>query len=200
MITIKDDESYKPLMQRKSTWLIVGIITAIGIAGYYLIIGIVGGINYFATYEDIAVVVSKEYKIKTIIYKWSTVREVNESSVPQCAWDIEEDTYYVCTAKNSTGNCVSGHWETDYDYNVRDWQKYDEVFCESIDKTCKTDISKFEESRQYRFDDYKYYFLNLIYKGNVSKHEVYNSDGYSINDRVKVKVWKQNNKIKKVIQ
>lgn len=113
---LKGDE-HKPLAQRKMTWAVIAVI----ILGCF----VGGGINKvrksLVTETVTARVLSRVTECKISVEKWTAERKYNRSSVPSCAWDEDEDTYYVCDWRDSTGICISGHYETDYDFNVMAW-------------------------------------------------------------------------------
>lgn len=103
---------------------------ALAIVG--IVIWIVVALLQLSSIETL-VVTKKSCLVTADIYRWTTVRKYNKSSVPRCAWDVDRDTY--CANHDSTGRCT--RWESEYDYSQRDWKYY-----KSISKLSYTDIQK----------------------------------------------------------
>ena len=197
---MEQNKDYVPFFQRKRSWFIIlGI--AISLAG---LLGVISGassvIKSLKTEEDVAVVVSKTHQLTIWVEKYSAVREYNKSDVPMNAWDIDEDEYKVCDRRDSTGlNCLEWHWETDYDYNIMDWNPFTEINLECQDELCSPNLDEFKDKRKWKVSKRNSYYISLIYGGNISKHKVDNWD-YEVNDKVPVRVYIKSKKIKSVIE
>ena len=116
-----EQEEHKPFFHRTSTWIvIVGIIVS-ALVGSFIYDGLSWTKWFFRTEVVEADIVNTLIEERIEIYKWTAERRYGRGSVPDCAWDVNKDTYYVCDTRDTLGSCISGHYETDYDYNVMDW-------------------------------------------------------------------------------
>jgi len=205
----KLNPSHKPLMQRPVTWIVMSIL----LITTFTILKAVDGLNYLlATEKKEGTVKNFYYTIERDVEQWGTDRKYNKSSVPSCAWDIDEDETWVCTATDTLGNCTDGYYDYDYDYSMRDWVKFT-----TLDTTIYSSLNVIElkyvgfnnkNRYQYKHQIVKYYLKLSVDEQPVEDFELRSENGMSAKERFilharrgktfNVKVRKRNGKLLRV--
>ena len=94
---------------------------------------------------------------------WGTARKYNRSSAPDCAWDVDKDRYYVCVVEDSTGTCLSGYWDTDYDYSIRKWKDFrswEETYFDGAPQSDSL-LRPFLNVHKYKIEAFSRYFIRV---------------------------------------
>lgn len=161
LVNLDESVAYKPLFQRLSTWIIVGISLLVLFVLWSFALGVSWTIFSWKTDTGSFYCEEQYVKVEVDVYKWTTVREYNRSSVPSCAWDEDYDWYTVCDSKDEDGNCTSSHIEEEYDFSVRKWKFY---------KTIKVNLQSLDslDLRDYKDPQYDIKKTTVYYYGKFT--------------------------------